>query len=58
MAELGDDAIRELPVYGYHIVYEIRTADTVVLAVIHKRRDLQPVMIDRHQTVVCTRVLQ
>jgi len=45
--ELGDEAIRELSLYSYRIIYEIREPDIVVLAVIHKRRDLQPEMIER-----------
>lgn len=45
--ELGNDAIRELSLYSYRILYEIREADVVVLAVIHKRRDLQPGMVER-----------
>jgi toxin ParE1/3/4 len=40
--ELGEDAVRELPVYSYRILYEIKPAQIEILAVIHKRRDLQP----------------
>ena len=41
--ELGDDNVREIPAYSYRILYEIRHDDAiVVLAVIHKRRDLNP----------------
>ena len=41
--ELGDDNVREIPAYSYRILYEIRPGDdTIVLAVIHKRRDLRP----------------
>ena len=42
--ELGNEAIRELSLYSYRILYEIREPDIIVLAVIHKRRDLQPEM--------------
>ena len=45
--ELGNDTIRELSLYSYRILYEIREPDVVVLAVIHKRRDLQPDMVER-----------
>ena len=45
--ELGNEAIRELSLYSYRIIYEIRAPDVFVLAVIHKRRDLQPEMIER-----------
>jgi len=45
--ELGNDAIRELALYSYRILYEIRETNVVVLAVIHKRRDLQPEMVER-----------
>ena len=47
--ELGDDDIRELSIYSYRIIYEIREPDIVVLAVIHKRRDFQPEMIERNK---------
>ena len=45
--ELGNEAIRELSLYSYRIMYEIREANIVVLAVIHKRRDFQPEMVER-----------
>ena len=45
--ELGDDNIRELLPYSYRIIYEIKGEDVVVLAVIHKRRELQPEMVER-----------
>lgn len=45
--ELGNENIRELSLYSYRIIYEIREPDIVVLAVIHKRRDFQPEMIER-----------
>lgn len=45
--ELDEDAVRELPLYSYRILYEIRGEDVAVLAVIHKRRDLQAGEIPR-----------
>jgi len=45
--ELNDEAVRELPLYSYRILYEIRPTQIDVLAVIHKRRDLQPEEIPR-----------
>lgn len=39
--ELGDENIRELPLYSYRIFYEICPDRIDVLAVIHKRRNLQ-----------------
>jgi len=45
--ELGNEDIRELALYSYRILYEIKALDVVVLAVIHKRRDFQPGMIER-----------
>ena len=39
--ELNDGAIRELPLYSYRIIYEIKTSQIELLAVIHKRQDLQ-----------------
>ena len=45
--ELGDEAIRELSLYSYRILYEIRDQRVFILAVVHKRRDLQPEMIER-----------
>lgn len=42
--ELNDANVREIPAYSYRILYEIAPDDDiVVLAVIHKRRDLDPV---------------
>jgi len=47
VAELGDDNVRELALYSYRILYEISDDDIVVLAVVHKRRDLAADEIDR-----------
>lgn len=41
--ELNEDTVREIPLYAYRILYEIKPDNLIeVLAVIHKRRDLQP----------------
>lgn len=46
--ELSDDNVREIPAYSYRILYEIKANDEIViLAVIHKRRDLKPAEILR-----------
>ena len=42
VAELNDEAVRELWFYSYRIIYEIKPELIEVLAVIHKRQDLQP----------------
>jgi len=47
--ELNEDAIRELSLYSYRIIYEIKTKHIEVLAVIHKRQDLQTEEILREQ---------
>jgi plasmid stabilization system protein ParE len=43
--ELGIDTIRELSLYSYRILYEIKNHGVFVLAVIHARRELRPGMI-------------
>ena len=45
--ELNDDQVRELSLYSYRIIYEIREQGIFVLAVVHKRRDLKEKDIDR-----------
>ena len=45
--ELGDDSVREIPAYSYRILYEVTSVDVVILAVIHKRRDLNTTGIGR-----------
>ncbi|MCP4276568.1 MAG: type II toxin-antitoxin system RelE/ParE family toxin [Gammaproteobacteria bacterium] len=45
--ELGNENIREIPMYSYRILYEIKDQDIFVLAVIHKRRNLRPEMVER-----------
>ncbi len=39
--ELNNDAVRELSLYSYRIIYEIKSQGIFVLAVVHKRRDLK-----------------
>ncbi len=45
--ELDDEAVRELSLYSYRILYEIKAPHIDILAVIHKRRDLQAGEIPR-----------
>ena len=40
--ELGDDAIRELLVYSYRVIYRVRERVVLVAAVTHGRRELDP----------------
>lgn len=47
VAELDDEAVRELSLYSYRILYEIKNTHIAILAVIHKRRDLQAEEIPR-----------
>ena len=45
--ELNTEEIREIPMYSYRIIYEVKKSDAFVLAVVHKRRDLQPEDIEK-----------
>lgn len=45
--ELNEDAVRELSLYSYRILYEIKPDYIEVLAVIHKRRHLEAAEIPR-----------
>ena len=47
MPELDNEAVRELSLYSYRILYEIKTTHIDILAVIHKRRDIQVDEIQR-----------
>ena len=49
VAELKDDSVREVSLYSYRILYEIKSDHLQVLAVIHKRRNLQSDEIAREQ---------
>lgn len=39
--EVGDENVREVVVYSYRILYEIRSDDVFVLALVHKRQDFR-----------------
>ena len=41
VAELNDENIRELSIYSYRIIYEITDPDVLILAIVHKRQELQ-----------------
>ena len=45
--EVNDEAVRELSLYSYRIIYEIKSRGVFVLAVVHKRRDLKVGDIER-----------
>ena len=45
--ELDDGHVRELSLYSYRIIYEIKEQEIYVLAITHKRRDLSPGDIER-----------
>jgi toxin ParE1/3/4 len=46
--ELNEDTVRELGIYSYRIIYEIKPDHLIeVLAVIHKRRHVEPGDIPR-----------
>ena len=48
--ELNEDAVRELGLYSYRILYEVKSDDLIaVLAVIHKRRYVEPEDFPRDQ---------
>jgi hypothetical protein len=40
--ELNIEQIRELPMYSYRVIYEVKKTDIFILAVAHIRWDLQP----------------
>lgn len=45
--ELGDETLRERFVYSYRLIYQLRTEDVLVVAVIHGRRLLEQAVEDR-----------
>ena len=47
VAELDDEQVRELALYSYRIIYEIKDKGIFVLAVAHKRRNLKTDDIER-----------
>jgi len=47
VAELNDEQVRELSLYSYRIIYEIKDEEIFVLTVAHKRQDLKAEDIKR-----------
>jgi len=45
--EINDESVRELSLYSYRILYEIKDRDVFVLAVVHRRRELKAGEIGR-----------
>ncbi|NOQ35931.1 MAG: type II toxin-antitoxin system RelE/ParE family toxin [Methylococcaceae bacterium] len=41
VAELNEEFVRELEISSWRIIYEVKRDDIDILAVIHKRQDLQ-----------------
>jgi toxin ParE1/3/4 len=41
--ELGDDATREVFVYGWRLIYRVDSGVVSVLTVVHQKQDFQPV---------------
>lgn len=39
--ELDEEQVREVSLYSYRIIYEIKDQDIFVLAIVHKRRDVK-----------------
>jgi plasmid stabilization system protein ParE len=39
--EIGRPNIKELSIYSYRILYEVKTNDAYILAIVHKRRDFK-----------------
>ncbi len=42
--EVGNDKIREKFVYNYHLVYKIQHQNILILAIIHGKRLLEPLL--------------
>ena len=40
--EFDDEAIRELLVYSYRVIYRIEGGEVTIAAVVHGKRDLRP----------------
>jgi toxin ParE1/3/4 len=38
VAELNDEAIREIPVYSWRVIYQLRDGAAFIVTVVHKRR--------------------
>ena len=45
--EIRDEKVRELSLYSYRIIYEIKDQGVFVLAVVHKRKDFKVGDIER-----------
>lgn len=45
--ELNEEAVRELLLYSYRMIYEIKDEDIFVLAVVHQRKNLKDKNIPR-----------
>jgi len=45
--EVRDEKVRELSLYSYRIIYEIKDQGVFVLAVVHKRKDFKEGDIER-----------
>ena len=45
--EVKDENVRELSLYSYRIIYEIKDRGVFVMAVVHKRKDFKVGDIDR-----------
>lgn len=45
--EVNDENIRELSLYSYRIIYEIKNQGVFVMAVVHKRKDFKVGDIER-----------
>ena len=45
--EVGDENVRELSIYSYRIIYEIKEQNVFVLAVVHKRQNFMAGDIER-----------
>lgn len=41
VAEVNDEAIRELSLYSYRIIYEVTPQQAEILAIVHKRMDFK-----------------
>ena len=47
MPEVGDENVREIPMYSYRIIYEILGQNVSIVAVAHKRRNIKPKDFER-----------
>ncbi|PID43788.1 MAG: addiction module toxin RelE [Proteobacteria bacterium] len=48
MPEPGDECVREFSMYSYRVIFEVMPDDNIaIIAVVHKRQDIQPEDISR-----------